>query len=249
MENSKDNPNLEQKYFDKELTPEEETTFKEHLKSDKELLTNVVNKELMIKSLFEADRQEAKNDLRRMLEEHKSNNEKEKTTGHFSIMKIAASVVLLIAIGAMFFFLQNSSQPQDLVAQYYEPYAVETAYRGNEGNKADIQKYMEAYKQNNFAEAVVGFKNVADLSDKNSSYNLLTASCYLMLSQASEAVPYLLSVKDSEDFIIKAYSEWYLSLCYIKMDQKSKAKMLLKEIENSNNLFSKKAAELSKKLN
>src|SRR5262245_10301824 len=121
MSDSTQNIDLIERYFDNDLTQEEQVTFNERLKSDLELRHLFDREKLLINTIrFGA----AKNHLDIFKELEKSLPEitvEKKTSSRVIYYAAAASVVILIVAG-IYLFKMNSSVPDELYAQNFTPY-------------------------------------------------------------------------------------------------------------------------------
>jgi len=85
----------------------------------------------------------------------------------FMLWKVAA-VVMLIAVSAVVVFqLQQPSSPQELFADYFEPYPNEfiSAKRGDDIAADPLVQSFQAYDNQNYSAAIDGFTEILDAEE------------------------------------------------------------------------------------
>lgn len=234
------------KYFQETLDQGEKEQFDA-------LLEN--NKGFKEQFLFEKDLREAIKDQERKalklklqdLEKNLARPATSKTTS-WKIWRIAASVAVLIAAG---WYIYNSNFKGGLSELYeanYDKYpnTVYNITRGSEDNTA-IRKAFVAYEANDDSKAIALFQEL-----KQSEYpiyiDFYIAQSYLKLGKNKEAIT-LMEQLAYGDGQFKAEALWYLSLGYIKANDKENAINSLQALILDGNYKKEEAKALLKQLN
>ncbi len=157
----------------------------------------------------------------------------------------AASVITLFAISTFLGLFRNDPYSGDqLFMEYYQPYSVDNYIRGGM-NLNNLDKAINLYQSGNTIAALDEFKRLTLENSELSGF--FTALCQIELGNIEEASKELEIISTSSIFYAD-HINWYLSLCYLKLDQTSEAKSKLSEIVASGNVYSPKAVEILNKL-
>jgi len=165
----------------------------------------------------------------------------------FMLWKVAA-VVMLIAVSAVVVFqLQQPSSPQDLFTQYFEPYPNEfvSAKRGDDVAADPMVQAFQAYDNQDYSTAIVGFKKM--LKEEENVMVLFYLGSAQLAQNASQAAiaTFERFLEISKDSVTEA--KWYLALSYLKESRVEAAKTMLDEIKGDQK-FGKKAAKILRRL-
>lgn len=157
----------------------------------------------------------------------------------------AAAVFLLLTISYLIY--NRQTDPLELYANYFEPYpnVFEPTIRGNA--RADLRsEAFRAYDQRDFEKAAAGFNGL--LKEKEEpGVLLLLGNANLMLGHVEEAQNnFLTLIKDFDE--LDGQAKWYLGLSYLKQGQKEKARLILQELGDPGETYSKKANDLLKEV-
>lgn len=143
---------------------------------------------------------------------------------------IAASVALLLGLGAWLLFLANPGpSPQTLYVENFVPYenVVHPIERGN--SLQDIQtRAFTAYESRDYKTALTLFETLID--QKHEPYiEFYTAIVHMQLANPEVAIPYL------KNYIAKGgqlrdRALWYLALAHLNMEEIDESKERLREL-------------------
>lgn len=233
-----DNKELIAKHFTQKLSQEEQKEFDRLLATDPKFANEVTfQKDLKI-----AIKKEEQETLKKQLQDF----EAEKNSDfNYKNWLVAASVVVLLGISSFWYF-NNSTDPQELYVENFEPYrnVVQPIVRGE--TKTDLKtKAFTAYETKNYTDALQYFNELLK-ENPDETIAFYKANVLLELNKTEEAVAILqnnLMVTDSLD----AKTNWYLALAYLKISDIINAKKHLK-IVNSNPLNDYKKEEAKKVL-
>ena len=86
-------------------------------------------------------------------------------------------------------------------------------------------------------------------ADHNMTVKFYSGISYLEVNELEDAEASFQAVIDNKDNLFIEQAEWYLALCYLKMNMNKDAKILFTEIANSDGFFNNKAQEILKYMN
>ncbi len=230
------------KYFLDDLSSEEQLVFTKLLEDDSEF-----------KAQFEFEKSvqrviKAKN--RSILEEKVSNLEtdihtsSEPKTIPWKILRIAASIVLLISLGIYMYTSYWSNSPEQLFASYYEKYpnTVFPINRSNNQEETPELLAFEAYESDNHNKTVELLEELSSQQD-HAYIHFYLGHAYLENNQANKAIQEFKNViTKGQDFLNE--SRWYLALAFLKNDELSKAREILKIISREGKFKANEAKKL-----
>ena len=165
-----------------------------------------------------------------------------------SILKYAVAAVFLIGITliSINFFSQRSNSEQ-LYAEFFEPYrnVIAPIERGDEPS-TDEEKAFAYYELGKYQKAIDGFEAL-------SSNTAIYKSFYIGISNM-QLEQFDLAIKMFERYEVsgnrfKQQSQWYRSLCYLKLNDLARAKETLEILAKTHDFKALEAQKLLKKLN
>lgn len=241
---------LVERYFDNTLTELETAQLKQRLQTDAELSRIFEQEKLLINTIrFNA----AENDLKflKHLENSLSQPGRRFLPKQWYYYAAAACIALFVLAGI---FMPASQQtPQELYASYFEPYPniFEPTLRGSSAlvprhaaNKR--AEAFQAYDEHSYEKAADLFTEL--LTEKRE------AGILLLLGNSNLALNKTEAAKNNFNDLITNFDEldiqakWFLSLCYLKEGETEQARRLLKELEETEISYAKKASKLLKEV-
>jgi tetratricopeptide (TPR) repeat protein len=162
----------------------------------------------------------------------------------------AAAIAIIIASGSLLFFKghQGLYSNDELYNAYYQSSTNEIEFgRGVINKKTEIfNKALDKYNRGEFTEAQLLFKQIVNDPAYVASYFYLGRS-YMQTQNFKEAVSAFKHYTENDIFI--GYADWYLGLCYLKLnDRKSAAGYFEKTMIIGSRDYKEKAKEILKKL-
>lgn len=240
-----DKDKLLEKYLQNKLTANERKQFEVLIESDP-TLKKEVEFELDVKRAVIANEDES---FRNLLAEFESEadsienvlTEKKETSRFPTKWLIAASIVLIASLTILQF--NQSSDPQELFAQNFEPYTNVThpITRGESSNTAKTMAFI-AYESENYAEAITLFDELYAV-DQEPYYLFYKANALIQLERASEAIPLLKQHLQLDDDLT-TNSNWYLAMAYLSLQDTENAKLALEKVVAANAYGAEKAKKL-----
>jgi len=173
------------------------------------------------------------------------NNKEKKKSFLLSYWKIAASIIFIIGIFSFFWF-QNSTE-QDLYAIYYTPYPIGEIKRGADATDNKVLKnILLNYKNQKYQQTIIDLENLVAKEPTNEKFKLCLGNSYLNTDQLTKAKTLFKTFSTENKNYFDA--QWFLSLTYLKMDQKDSVIPILKTMTSQNMRYKKSAIDLLKEL-
>jgi tetratricopeptide (TPR) repeat protein len=158
----------------------------------------------------------------------------------------AASISLLIILSSIFYFNVSPSN-EKLFNQYYNRYDACFTTRGNT-EMNELVMAIQLYDQKLYNEAISHFNQIIKKDHKNTTAYFFMGISYMETKAYDKAIQNLNKVVTQKDTAFMEHAEWYLALCYLKTNQSSLAKIILKDLANSQSYYYASAKELYNKL-
>jgi tetratricopeptide (TPR) repeat protein len=246
MKSTEHDITLMERYFDSELTTEEMTRFSARLQDDEIFRSLVEREKIIIGAIRNQGLLDNLHYLKSVEEKIQGNHAHPSFTSvrTWYYYAAAAVVVLLLAVKVL---LPGQQTSEELFAENFTPYlnVFEPMTRG-----ADIAtkrtEAFQAYEQKNYKEAAILFKELL-AAEKRSEVLFLLGNTNLMLGQVTEAKEnFVTLIRDFDDMDLPA--KWYLSLCYLKSDDRENARKMLREVGQTENSYASRAKELLEKV-
>ncbi|WP_436517212.1 CDC27 family protein [Ekhidna sp. To15] len=215
-------------YITNELSPKEKADFEADMDNDAELREAVEKEHMMMKGIAFAERDRLKNML-------------QKDSARSKYWYVAAALIPLLIIS--YFFFSDSSSPQSIYTDYYEPYGV---YEFGEVRGGDVSNDLEreafsAYQNGEYNEA---YDLMLQLQSENNQagYNLYAGICLIELGKYKEALDELNQISESSKYF--KISLWYRALIHIKLGQINNAKEILSIVTSQDDGLGAKSRDI-----
>lgn len=178
-----------------------------------------------IRDAFARDRdQGVREELVEMLHQRK----KTKKTGYVSLwFKVAAAITtLLLATLSVYLLTSNSNQYEAIYETYYRPFPIASTTRGEQTPSPIIN----LYEQEKYAEVVRYLESNSFVADDGGLAPTMLGVSYLNTSRPDKAIEVFANDQYFTEAPYEDYSQWYLSLAYLKTEQIEKAKSVLRQV-------------------
>jgi len=232
---------LIEKYIQNNLSPIEVKEVKELLKNDNSFKEALSLHTDLKKVVVDDDDANFRNLITNLEQDAKHINPKRS----FTKWLVAASIALLFGLSYFFLLNQKTASTNALFASYFVPYknVVAPMVRGNTSNQQDekTQAFL-AYEKGEYNKAITLFTKLYE-NTKEPYYLFYKANALLKLERAQEAVPLLIEHLKTKDTLTEK-TNWYLALAYLKIQDKQKAKELLKKVIANKSYKNKEAQKL-----
>lgn len=150
-------------------------------------------------------------------------------------------------IGIMIFFaaLAPSSSPERLFSKYYESFpAMTSVTRGNSSVQANFEQAIDYYKASMYPEAAASFRQA--LNENSASLFYLGLS-ELENNNTDQAISALEQAAQQQDAYFKE-TRWYLGLAWLKKGNKPESAKYFGALAGTEGFYSKRAAEILRRL-
>ena len=159
---------------------------------------------------------------------------------------VAAAVVSLFIVSAVFLFRSATPDPTILFEAYYQPYpnVFDPTVRGEPDTLSLNAKAFRAYDRGDYADAAEYFRQAAGADDESERdvALLYLANSYLAMDSAAAAKNILVQINDESH--VSDQAKWYLALTYLKLDNPNESKKILDKLTNDSSSYRNKATQL-----
>jgi len=239
------------KYFDGEMSENELIEFEKNMKSDKKLKAEVEFQKEIQDSLHDKQIFDLKNNLEKIHNEAKIANNidanKEPVVRELFIKKIqlaAAVIVLMIIASSVFYFVNNRTMSNEtLYGIYYEPAKTMLVERSGNNDEVNLMQALQKYNHNDYTGAIEVFEK-----DNSIMAKFYLALSYMETNRMLDAVNLLKAIIEENDNLFVDQAEWYLGLCYLKLNETEKALIQFSKISQSNSTYKIKSEEVLKNI-
>ena len=239
---------LVERYFDAELSEVEIKNFHSRVAGDEMFRSLVQREKVIIGAIRNQGLADTLNYLKSVEEKIQGNlshtfTQRPKTWYYYAA---AAVVALLIAVT---FLLPSQQTSDELFAEYFTPYGnvFEPTMRSNEDAKVTRRtQAFQAYENKDYQRAEAIFTALI-MEKKEPETLFLLGNTNLILGHTSEAQKnFTTLIQDFDDLDLQG--KWYLSLSYLKNDDRENARKMLRELGTTENSYASKAKELLQKI-
>lgn len=239
---SMSNEELLDAYFERTLSDEEEREFQRLMQEDAGFRDEFAFRQELRQALRRQEREE----LRNLLTGHAGKSRQFSVRRYIPVM-VAATIVLLVAIGYLIMKDTVRPDPTALYLAYFEPYenVIHPIERGNPVQDL-VSRAFYAYENENYEEAIELFGQLA-VQEPDPYIDFYNGIVLLQLDRDQEAVARFQEYLGS-DGPLKDRAEWYLALGYLKLGELQKARELLTKLSNDKAYNAEKAGQILDKL-
>ncbi|MBQ4819725.1 hypothetical protein [Aquimarina sp. MMG016] len=232
-----------EQYLANALSEEDKKTFENQLSQDAELQLEVKKHQELQNVLSDSKRLDFKKELRSIQEEIYE-EERIKRRHRFSYMKIAATILILIGIGSIW-FVNNKTKNEfvALYASYYSPYPASSEYRSD--TSVDQKGLIRKYASGEYASVITDFEAL-DTALVTDELRLYIGNSYLQNDQEEKAIEIFRTI--NEESSVYEDSLWYTALSHLKKENTNHTIVFLDKVIEYNGRYKPKAVELKNEL-
>ncbi len=214
--------------------------FEQEMESNPELTQNVQSVKLRIEAVQDTARRKKVESYHAQL----NTTPVKSIEGPFSrlrVFSVAASIAVLVGIGAIYVWINGANKTDQLYAEYFKkdpglitPMSTDQNY--------EFYRGMIDYKQGKYDLAIDRWEKLLTIKPDNDSLNYFIGLSLMAKENVNQAIPYLnkASTQTTSGFISETY--YYLGLAELKSENINKAIEALEKSDSS------KAKDLLKKL-
>jgi len=160
----------------------------------------------------------------------------------------AASVIVLMVVFTSLMRSKNYSS-QQLYANYYQPYkSGESVSRSASGSYSSLNTALREINQGKYQEALESMSMVPVKEKDGYSINFYSGVAYQELGEYKQAIGSFSEVVHHGDNLLVEQSEWYIGLCYLRIDERQKALEQFRLIASRKGFYGVQSSKLLKQL-
>jgi tetratricopeptide (TPR) repeat protein len=160
----------------------------------------------------------------------------------------AASVIVLMVVFTSLMRSKTYSNLQ-LYATYYQPYkSGESVSRSATTISNNLNVALHEINLGQYREAVNSLDKASATERDGFSVNFYSGVAYQELGEYNRAISSFSEVVRHGDNLLVEQSEWYIGLCYLRIDERQKAMNQFKSIVSKNGFYGEQSSKLLKKL-
>ena len=239
-------------YLNEELDEHALALFEDELIYNSGLSADVNFHRDVDKAISETDVMVLRGNLRNIArEQHDQTNEKlgittPKTKNLF--WYAAASVIVLMVVFTSL-MRSRSYTSQQLYANYYQPYkSGESVSRSASSSYNGLNTALREINQGNYQDALESMSVIPAKERDGYSINFYSGVAYQELGEYNRAIGSFTEVVHHGDNLLVEQSEWYIGLCYLRIDERQKALEQFRLIASRKGFYGEQSSELLKQL-
>jgi len=232
-----------QRYLDDDMSEQERKTFEKNIEENETLKNEVATYKTLAAGIAYQGKKAAWEKVQALEKQAEQRPTPVKPMGKNRLWyAIAASVALLIT--AYFIFFHTGSEPEELFAEYFEPYPA-LAYAPNRNDTVAEnlkEQAFGAYSNENYDEAINLFQQILEKEDEPVVWFYL-GNAYLAGNQPENAIQaFNKTLENNTD--VTNQSQWFLALSYLANNNPDRAVDVLEQLSNTNSTYKNKAEQL-----
>lgn len=235
-----ENETFIRKYLHAELTDEERKQFLLRVKSDSDFAEEVKIHSLMFKHRH--------NEFAEYVVKSTNQKTEIKESQNIILFKILRNVAAIFILAGITYFSYNSlsrqsetSSPIDIA--FNEPYISPGILQGEDNLGNSWNKAIEYYSATEYKKSAQEILNIKNPSIEQQLY-LGLSNLYQNPPKFEESISILTKIVDHPANLDQDATIWYLSIAYLKNNQKELAMPLLKNVANSRHYKHKEATDI-----
>ncbi len=243
-----------EKYLNDELKPEELNSFEDSLKNDIELKRLVMLHSEVNKSILESDIHHFRNLLRDIYAKFSKTekftlNDNDSGKGlSWRRISIAAFLIIIVGLGSTYFFEHRLSSPEELYSRFYSPYQTDVSIRSAGQSQNGLTLAIQLYQKKDYNTAFEILGNLLNNNKNNPAIRFYYGITAMELNRYETAIYQMNELVNNNQQPFAIHAEWYLGLCYLKLNDETKARDYFKKIYENNGYYSSRAHDILKKL-
>lgn len=243
---------LIEKYLLGELKGEALQAFEARLETDPEFRSRTEERKELFEMLKRMEFRKTLNDLRTT---RKTASMSDTLTASYAtrnrkhlyrVISLAAVMLILVSV-PLFLIYQKNSKSDRLVAKYFEPYDNVLTFRGDEDDIL-VQQAMQAYDRGQWNECIKRSEKALRQHPENTAELMFYIGVAALAEGRGKKAIYYLSNSEIAKSKLAFAAEWYTALAYLKIREKDKAVVTLRQIKSSGSSYGAAAKELLQEL-
>ena len=232
------------KYLEGEMSVDESRSFEHLLDRDHDLA-----KELQLhKDMARAILNDGANDFTQML--GNAHKQYERKLNQPVFYRAAAVFALFLTVGGVMLMLNGrTGKMKRLAEDNYQLYQSFKDVRSGDANDNSIMsKALEFYNKSDYFNASRYFEQVLTADPTNNQARFYLAISLMENKQEFEAIRRFKQIADQKDVLFLNQSEWYLSICYLRLGRKEEAILPLERLAKKKGYYQDQAVRMLREL-
>ncbi len=243
MNRDKNDIDLIDKYLREELSGNTLQDFEHRLATDMEFAQQVDWHKRLVSGIKKQSQRELKSYLQSLEGRESTTDEKKTVPLNYWKFAIAASVILLM-IAAFWVYLFRPA-PQDLFAQYYQPYPnVETTVERNEQDTDAYTQAFQWYEDGQYDKAATAFEHLLSSDNQTEAVYFYAGLTALERNLPKAALTHFENIITNPENKYYQQALWYAALAAIKQKDINRAKAYLQTLSDKGGFYENKAEQL-----
>ncbi len=246
--NRKSETELIEKYLTDGLTPAEREGFDQRLAEDEDFNKEYQRHRTAHNALDYLIAKNLKNQLRELEDKQKVVSLTSRRRTRWTILSVAASVLLLVGFFALLFPSNQLSSPE-LAAEYYDTpnFSSRSANAAGPGKEA-LTKGTTAMQNGEYAQAISLFESVSEADPYYLTAQYFLGHALYLTGQYQLAEDKFATVSNSNDLRYTEAAQWYSLLCCLARNADCRT-LLTKLTDDPGHPYHAQALEISNRLN
>jgi len=245
--NTEKNSIIVQKYLGGEMTEVEQKNFEQELKSNLDLANELELYKKVQNAVKDNTLEVFKTKLNIIHRDILGETRRYHIFDYKAVKLLAASIVLVLTFGSILLFtLSNSNSTIDVFNEFYEPYEMSRTSRTALTSTTDsnLMTATTYYTNVDYKNAKLILEDLKSTEEDNSQVLIMLGISNMELNLLDEAKENFIDIISTNNPFYNQQAEWYLSLSYLKSDDKSNALLHLNAIVGDNGFYKAKAKEM-----
>lgn len=162
------------------------------------------------------------------------------------LLSLAACLIVISSIFVIVCLSKSKRDLSKLYSTFYRPLNIDYQTRDIKNIDDLFDLGIIEFVHGNYSSAIEIFNNISDTSDFYPSVCLLKGISYMEMEDFKKAATEFEGIKG--DKILQDTRNWYLGLCYLKLEKFDQAKFLFTDIARNESYYSKSARTVLKRL-
>ena len=172
----------------------------------------------------------------------------EKKAGFMKYLKYPVAAAIIVLIGFSLFQILTFKSPSEVYQIYYKPYQTDISTRSIINSTDKIQLSYILYQEGNYEASFEILSNYLEKNIDDQAAQFYYSMNAIELDKNELAIKELLLIEENTFSPFSLHARWYLAMVYLKLNQADKARIYLEILSLEDNMYSKKAKEILKKL-
>jgi len=235
-------------YLDGKMNKEESEKIRELINKNKEFSAEVNLHEDINESIKDDQIFELRNNIITLLNKKDTETTSGEKANFMKYMKYPVAATILVLIGFSLFQILSFKSPQEIFHLYYNPYQTDITTRSVINSTDKIQLSYILYQEGNYKVSFEILKNYLEKNTTDQAARFYYSMNAIELDKNDLAISELLTILEDSFTPYSLHARWYLAMVYLKTGDVEKARKYLKILSDEENIYSKRANTILKKL-